>query len=223
MGQASRTCRNASPGRGRGGAQLAGLAVLAGLLTATACTTGPAEPTAAPSPPAGTESVPNTSATPDGPGRTYDAVGLDLCARTSLAPLADLSLTVQQKIPKQPTSAPGAACLFEFRARGGHEASLLVEASTLGSPDEAGRLYRATQRVSGMSRDGVVAGIGEEAEGFTEQSESGAKRSEYMIHSRAGNLVLKVWLAVGGTEFTPKDVLAAKVKQLLTATLAEVP
>lgn len=193
------------------------------VLSATGCAGGSSDPRDAPAPTTSPVPEPPGGSAPGGTGPTYDAVGLDLCARTDLGPLADLSLTVEKREPKQPRSAPGAACLFEMRTRGGHEASLLVEASTLGSADEAGRLYRATQNVSGMSPDGAVDGVGDEAEGFAQQSEPGFRYAEYMVHVRSGNLVLKVWLAVGGTAFTPKDVLAAKVETIVKATLPQVP
>ncbi|MFK3985252.1 hypothetical protein ACI2K4_33370 [Micromonospora sp. NPDC050397] len=198
-----------------------GLGALVVVLFAAGCGSGSSDvptPTTGPAAPETTG-----SSAPAGTGRTYDAVGLDLCARTDLGPLADLSLTVERREPKQPRSAPGAACLFEMRTRSGHQASLLVEASTLGSADEAGRLYRATQDVSEMNPDGAVDGVGDEAEAFAQQSEPGFRYAEYMIHTRSGNLVLKVWLAVGGTAFTPKDVLAAKVETIVKATLSQVP
>lgn len=203
----------------------AGLGVLVMVLSATGCAGDSADPTVA------EPTTPSTGAPPEptagGPsgssGVTYDAVGVDFCARTDLESLADLSLKLVKRTPKQPTSAPGAACLFELRTGSGHEASLLVEASTLSSADDAGRLYRATRQTTGMSPDGPVSGLGEEAEGFSEQSEAGVKQAEYMIHARSSNLVLKVWLAVGGTTYTPKDVLATKVKKIAQLSLAEVP
>jgi hypothetical protein len=198
------------------------LGVLAAVLSSTACTGGSGQPQAAPSPVDSSVAAP-TSAAPATSGPTYDAVGLDLCARTDLKPLADLSLVLETKRAKQPASAPGAACLFQLRTPGGYTASLLVEASTLRSADEARRLYRATQQVSGMSPDGNVDGVGDEAEGFAKQSQPGYKNAEYLIHARSGNLVLKVWLAVGGATFTAKDVLAAKVRAVLRATLPTVP
>jgi len=74
-----------------------------------------------------------------------------------------------------------------------------------------------------MTPDGALAGVGEEAEGFTKQSEPGYKYAEYLIHARRGNLVVKVWLAVGGNAFTPKDKLAAVTLAIAKGTLDRVP
>ncbi|WP_230394394.1 hypothetical protein [Plantactinospora alkalitolerans] len=209
---------------GRGRWALACSGGLAAVLLLGGCTGERDNPGRTPSASA-TGSAPSasTGAAPDGSGSTYDAVGLDLCAGTDLAPLADLSLRVEKKNAQAPRSAPGSACQFNLRTRSGHEATLLVEASTLTSAEEAGRLYKATRDVTAMRPDGAVGGIGDEAEGFSEESDPGFKYSEYMIHARSGNLVLKVWLAVGGTAFTPKDVLAEKTTAITGATLAQVP
>jgi hypothetical protein len=180
----------------------------AGGATSAGSTTAPTSPEASPA-----------SST----GRLYRATDLDLCTRTSLAPLADLSLTVQRTDPTPPRSAPGAACLFEMRTEDGHIASLRVEAATPPSIQEAQRLYRATEQVTVMQPDGSISGIGDEAEGFSKQSEPGFKYSEYLVQARTGNLVAEVWLAVGGKDFVPKQTLAARSRTILAATLAQVP
>ncbi|SCG38315.1 hypothetical protein GA0070614_0502 [Micromonospora coxensis] len=74
-----------------------------------------------------------------------------------------------------------------------------------------------------MAPAGPVTGVGEEAEAFTKQSTPGFKYAEYMVHSRTGNLVVKVWLAVGGDSFTPTATLAAKAVAILSATRSAVP
>jgi hypothetical protein len=179
-----------------------------------------------PPPTAGTDSSPSTavtSATTPPARSTYDATGLDLCNGTDLTSLDSLSLTVERTDPSPPRSGPGAACLFELRQPGGQPASLRVEATTLATAEEAGRLYRATQGVTGMTPDRTLAGVSEEAEGFTKQSEPGYKYAEYLIHARLGNLVVKVWLAVGGQAFTPKEKLAAVTLSITKATLGAVP
>jgi hypothetical protein len=203
-------------------AWVAALGVLAAMLCGSACTDEPRRSPATPGAVDSSAAGPSSPA-PAASGPTYDAVGLDLCARTDLEPLADLSLVVQTKRAKDPSSAPGAACVFEMHTRAGYAATLLVEASTLRSAEEAQRLYRAKQGNTVMSQDGTVDGVGDEAEGFTRQSRPGFRNAEYMIHARSGNLVLKVWLAVGGKTFTPKDVLAGKVLTILRATLPMVP
>ena len=196
--------------------------VLGIALSAGAC--GDGSPT--PPPTAGTASSPSAmtpSATSTAAGAMYDAAGLDLCGRTDLSPLDSLSLKVVGTDPTPPRSGPGAACLFELRPPGGQPASLRVEATTLASPEEASRLYRATQAVTGMTADGALAGVGEEAEGFTKQSDPGYKYAEYLIHARRGNLVVKVWLAVGAEAFAPKEKLAAATLAITNGTLGLVP
>ncbi|MEU6021924.1 hypothetical protein [Micromonospora sp. NPDC047134] len=179
-------------------------------------------PVAAPSAPAQTSAtVP--SATPSPAGPSYSAAELDLCARTDLAPLADLALTVTRTDPKPPPGRPGAACLFEMRTRSGHEANLLVEASTPATAEEARLLYLGTREATGMTPAGPVAQVGEEAEAFTKRSTPGFRYAEYMVHSRTGNLVVKVWLAVGGESYLPTETLASASRVILTATRSAVP
>ncbi|MEU5931124.1 hypothetical protein [Micromonospora sp. NPDC047187] len=107
----------------------------------------------------------------------YDATNLDLCRRTNFAPLADLSVRVTRTDPKLPLARQGSSCLFEMRTAGDHRANLLVEASSLTSAEEAGRLYTATQQVTGMTADGPAAGVGvgEQAEAFVKRSDPGFK------------------------------------------------
>jgi hypothetical protein len=167
-------------------------------------------------------SLPSGTA-PGATGPTYDATGLDVCAKADVGQLTDLSLTVERSDSKAPTSAPGAACLFELRGPDGRKATLLVEASTLTSPQDAEKLFRATRNVTVMTFDGEVKGIGDQAEGFAKESQSGSKNSEYLVHARSGNLVVKVWLTVGGNDFTPKATLATKAQAILKAALASVP
>ncbi|PZG02482.1 hypothetical protein C1I99_02330 [Micromonospora deserti] len=148
---------------------------------------------------------------------------MDLCGRTDLRPLADLALTVIRTDPKPPVGRPGAACLFEMRSSAGHEANLRVEASTPATVAEARLLYRGTQQATGMTPVGAVAEVGEEAEAFTKRSEPGFKYAEYLVHARTGNLVVKVWLAVGGESYAPTSTLAEKSLTILKATQAAVP
>ncbi|MGC4864705.1 hypothetical protein ACLQ3B_04620 [Micromonospora sp. DT53] len=172
------------------------------------------------SPSAGT---PATSSPAPAVGPSYDATNLDLCRRTDLTPLADLSVRVARTDPKPPLARQGSSCLFEMRTADDHQANLLVEASSLTSTEEAERLYTATQQVTGMTADGPVADVGEEAEGFLKRSDPGFKYTEYMLHARAANLVVKVWLAVGGDSYLPKEALAAKALTILKATFTAVP
>ncbi|MGC4755589.1 hypothetical protein [Micromonospora trifolii] len=201
-------------------------ALVVGLLVTLAVTGGcddggPATPRAVTtSPIAG---APATSSPAPTVGPSYDATNLDLCRRTDLTPLADLSVKVARTDPKPPLARQGSSCLFEMRTADDHQANLLVEASSLTSAEEAGRLYTATQQVTGMTADGPVADVAEEAEGFVKRSDPGFKYTEYMIHARGANLVVKVWLAVGGDSYLPKEALAAKALAILKATYTAVP
>ncbi|MFJ8581141.1 hypothetical protein [Micromonospora sp. NPDC093277] len=156
-------------------------------------------------------------------GATYRAAGLDLCGRTDLEALADLGLTVRRTDPSPPAGRPGAACLFEMRTKAGYEANLRVEASTPETVEEARQLYRGTRGATGMNPVGAVSGLGGEAEAFTKQSAPGFKYAEYMVHARAGNLVVKVWLAVGGKSYVPTSTLEAKTLAIVKATQSAVP
>lgn len=156
-------------------------------------------------------------------GPMYRAQDLELCKRTDLQPLEELSLTVARTDPKPPLGQPGAACLFEMRTKDGHQANLRVEASTPASEQEARLLYRATAQVTVMTPAGVITGVGDEAEAFTRRSEPGFKYAEYMVRARTANLVVKVWLAVGGASYTATETLASKALTLLKATQAAVP
>ncbi|MCI4066102.1 hypothetical protein MRQ36_27565 [Micromonospora sp. R77] len=110
-----------------------------------------------------------------------------------------------------------------MRTAAGYQANLRVEASTPETVEDARRLYRATRDVTGMTPVGPVSGAGEEAEAFTKQSTPGFKYAEYMVHARAGNLVVKVWLAVGGTSYVSASMLAVKSLALLRAVQSAVP
>ncbi|MEV4481789.1 hypothetical protein [Micromonospora coxensis] len=194
---------------------------LTAALALAGCSSGESS-VAAPTPAATTaSSAPQASSSTGAP--SYDAAGLDLCARTDVGALADLGLTVRRTDARPPNGRPGAACLFEMRTKTGHEANLRVEASTPATADEAARLYRGTRQATGMAPVGPVADAGEEAEAFTKQSTPGFKYAEYMVHSRTGNLVVKVWLAVGGDSFTPTATLATKAIAILSATRSAVP
>ncbi|MEH0981454.1 hypothetical protein [Micromonospora sp. CPCC 205556] len=179
-------------------------------------------PTAVPSAaPEVSTSAPGASASARKP--SYTAVDVDLCARTDLRPLADLGVTVMRTDPKPPVGRPGAACLFEMRTKAGYQANLRVEASTPATEDEARSLYRSTRQVTGMTLVGAVADVGEEAEAFTKRSKPGFRYTEYMVHARSGNLVVKVWLAVGADSYPPTATLAGKSLAFLKATQTSVP
>ncbi|WP_444951062.1 hypothetical protein [Micromonospora ureilytica] len=189
---------------------------------ATAACDGVSAPVSAPTTGAAESSVASTAPTAS-VGPIYRAQDLDLCKRTDLRPLADLSLTVARTDPKPPLGHPGAACLFEMRTKGGYQANLRVEASTPASAEEARLLYRATAQVTVMTPAGVVTGVGDEAEAFTRRSDPGFKYAEYMVRARTGNLVVKVWLAAGGTSYAATETLASKALTLLRATQSAVP
>ncbi|MGC4897445.1 hypothetical protein [Micromonospora sp. DT31] len=137
--------------------------------------------------------------------------------------LADLGLTVRWTDPKPPVGRPGAACLFEMRTADGFQATMRVEASTPATVEDARLLYGATARVTGMMPAGPVDGVGDEAEAFTKLSTPGVRYAEYMVHARTGNLVVKVWLGVGGRSYVPVSSLAARARTVLRETVSSVP
>jgi hypothetical protein len=202
---------------------VAGLGVLAGALAVAGCSGGAVQPPAAPTSGSPVTVPTSTTSAAASAGPAYNATGLDLCAKTDTAQLSGLSLTVDRADAKAPTSGPGAACLFNLRTADGHKASLLVEASTPPSTQDAERLFRSKAAVTVMTSEGAVTGLGDEAEAFSKESQPGFKYSEYLVHARSGNLVVKVWLAVGGNEFTPKATLAARSQAIAKTALAAVP
>lgn len=199
-------------------ALVAGLMAVTAVLATGSCSNG-ADPVARPS--QAVTTVPASQEPAAGP--TYAATGLDLCGGTDLGVLSDLSLTVDRRDPTPPASGPGSSCYFGMHTAQGYDANLLVEVVTPESVEEAKGIYGATGRVTTMTADGAIAGLGDQADGFTDESEPSFKYSEYMIVVRRGNLVLKVWLAVGGDAFTPKATLATKVRTILEETLTTVP
>ncbi|WP_244236550.1 hypothetical protein [Micromonospora violae] len=160
---------------------------------------------------------------PADPVRSFTAAGLRLCEHRDLIPLATLSLTVRREDPTPPQAAPGAACLVEMETADGHEANFRVEASTPASTEDAVRLYGTARQGASMRRAGDLEGIGDEAEAYTRQSQPGFKYAEYMAQARDDNLVVQVWLAVGGDEFVSTELLARETVRALRRTLALVP
>jgi hypothetical protein len=184
------------------------------MLTVTGCTGGAPNPTM---PPATTAAPAPVSPTPT--GRTYQASALDLCNKTDLAPLADLSLKVEKRDDSPPNGGPGAACFFQLKTADGHLASLRVEAMVLGSQEEAVKAFNSQQNVTVLKPDATISGLGDQAEGRTLDSEpSGFKQSEYMVHLRSGNMTVKAWISVGGNAYTPKQTLATKAETIARAT-----
>ncbi|MEU5937419.1 hypothetical protein [Micromonospora sp. NPDC047187] len=178
--------------------------------------------------PVKTEGPPPGTATPAVtqslvPARSFNATGLRLCEHREMLPLAALSLTVRREDPTPPLTAPGAACLFEMETADGHEANFRVEASTPASAEEAVQLYGTARQGASMRREGGLEGIGDEAEAYTRQSQPGFKYAEHMAQARENNLVVQVWLAVGGDEFVPTKLLAQETVKALRRTLALVP
>jgi len=194
----------------RNGGFLFAVVALAGL---AGCTGGDATP-----PPTATPAPLATSAVPS--AAIYDATGLKLCQTTDLTPLKELGLSATKSDSKQPPSAPGSACLFSLKTKDGHEGSLLVEASTPESADQAKLLYKATGSVTDMVDEGPVSGLGEQAEGYSGQSTaSGEKTTEYLVHAQTGNLVVKTFLTVGGDDYASKQSVAAPAREITAGTL----
>lgn len=168
--------------------------------------------------------TPIASATSNAPAAVkyrYQPSTVDLC-KTDLTPLAELKLAPKKTDSTLPLAGPGEACLFEMTTPSGHIASLRVEAVALTSSEDAQRLYKTQHDTTRMKPDGGISGLGDEAEGFTLETEPGFKYSEYRVHARQDNLVLEVWVAVGGNAFTPKQILAAIAQAVTRTTLATV-
>ncbi len=186
------------------------------LVAVSACTEG--GPAPAPSA-SGPNAAPSAT---KGPAQAYLSKPLDLCQRTDLAPLMDLSLKVESTNPEPPPSGPGSACLWKLKSPSGRMSSLRVEAVTLSAVDAAQAAYKGQQDVSVMRSDGDIGGLGDQAEGRTLDSEPGFKQSEYMVLVREENMTLKVWISLGGDAFTPKDTLKDKMVKVMRTTLATV-
>jgi len=171
-----------------------------------------------PQPPAATPAPLATSAAPL--AADYDATGVQLCDVTDLTPLKQLGLTAAKSDAKAPPSAPGSACLFTLKTKAGQHGSLLVDASTPESADQAKLLFQATASVTDMVDEGPIPGLGEQAEGYSGQSTaSGAKTTEYLVHARTGNLVVKTFLTVGGGDYASKESVAGPSREITAGTL----
>jgi hypothetical protein len=161
-----------------------------------------------------------TSALPTTSAGGYNATRLKLCDDTDLSPVKGLGLTKEKADPKTPPSAPGAGCLFDLKTRDGHDASLLVEASTLESAEQATQLYKAKSSNTNLVDEGPVVGLGDEAEGFAGQSTaSGERTAEYLVQTHTANLVVKVFLTVGGDDYATKASLAGPAHDIAAATV----
>jgi hypothetical protein len=102
----------------------------------------------------------------------------------------------------------------------GHAASLLVEASTPESTEQAKLLYQSTSSVTDLIDEGPVADLGDQGEGFSGQSTaSGEKTTEYLLHVRAGNLVVKTFLTVGGDDYPSKEGLTGPGQTITANTM----
>lgn len=188
-------------------------------LSLAACTGG--TPTPAPT---GSATTSAAAASPSAATAAYRYADLDLCAATDLAPLAGLKLTVKEKrrtVPAGHSKGEGEACLHEMTTPGGDIARLTVDAIPAGSADEAQALYRSVEQDE-MKADGAVAGPWEQGGGRTLDTTDGYRHSEYLVHTRSGNLHISVWLAVGGDAYTPKEQLAPAVKAIAEQTYATV-
>jgi hypothetical protein len=197
------------------------VAVGAVLLTVTLSACKPDHP--APTVPAGAPAStapagPSPSATP-----AYRASGLDVCAQADRGPLAGLALTVDRTTPREPATGPGASCLFDLHTGDGHPATLLVDAITPATVDEAKDVYASARRVTAMTFDGDIPGVGDEADGFTANTQLDFKNAKYLAQGRIGNLVVEVGLSVGGDTFAPKETLATPAVAIVRSTMAKVP
>ncbi|HEX6684949.1 MAG TPA: hypothetical protein VF062_19325, partial [Candidatus Limnocylindrales bacterium] len=137
-----------------------GLLVVAAL-TVSACTGG--DPQASPSNPPPSTPPPTTLAAA---APAFKASALDLCHRTDIAPLADLSLKVDGT-DNSPPAGDGSVCLWRMRSADGNLSTLRVEAIVLPSAGDAARAFQAQQNVSVMKADTQIGGLGDQAEGRT--------------------------------------------------------
>jgi len=197
------------------------MSLIAGVIALGVCVSacGGESPSVSPSP---TPTV-AASTTRGAADRTYKFDVFDLCTRTDVQSVADLGLKVRSTDRTPPVAMTGEACLFEFNTPSGSPASLRVEAVTAADVDEAQRVYR-TQSGGRMKPEGSISGIGEQAEAFALETEpqQAFKYSEYRVHARDGNLVIEVWLAIGGKAFTPKETLATKTTAITQRAFAMV-
>jgi hypothetical protein len=187
---------------------------LALVLALTACTPATTAPTASP--------ATNASSPPVAPRYRYHEGTINLCEKSDLGPIAPLRLTVKSKSPAPPAAGPGEACLFEATSPSGKTSSLRVEAVVLAGAEDARRLYKAQRTVTRMLPDAPITALGDEAEGFTLQTTPGFSYAEYRVHLRQDNLVIEVWLAVGGNDFVPKATLQPMAQAVAAATLSTV-
>jgi hypothetical protein len=170
-------------------AAVVSVAVLAALI-AVGCDNG--DPIAA----APTEARPTVSPPPSRTLPVYDASGVDLCTKTDLAPIADLSLTVETRRPDHPLGAPGAFCGFIMHNRADHPALLIIHVSTPETDEEARQTFDVALR--GMYVDGPVTGLGMEAEGrLAWKVFRDFTQAEYKISAIDHNLVIEVVLSLG--------------------------
>jgi hypothetical protein len=161
-----------------------------------------------------------TSALASASTGVYEATELNLCDAVDLTPLKGLGLTALKTDPKPPPSAPGAACLFTMTTKTGHAASLRVEASTPESAEQARLLYQSTSSVTDLVDEGPVSDLGEQAGGYSGQSTaSGEKTTEYLVHARTGNLVVKTFLTVGGNDYASTQSLAGPCRKITADTM----
>jgi hypothetical protein len=207
-----------------------GVAALAGTLVVGGCTPGvdPSPRHSAVSSPAA--SSPSPSASPPGP--MYSVAGLDLCKVTDRTPLDDLALHIVKTDNSQP---PGfdVKCLLEMRNRSDYPAWLTVMATAQASPAEAVKEFKAIRSMnSSMTFVGEVDGVGDQAIEYTRNKEYPAdkqdgtpayKLSDCLLVISVGNLVMEVFLQLGGVAFTPITGLAPRALAIAKATITRVP
>ena len=82
---------------------------------------------------------------------------------------------------------------------------------------------RRFRQEAGMKFEGSLSGLGEEADGFSEETaKKEYQQAEYLIIARFENRHVEAWLSVLGKPLIAKTILAEKTRALLqgTATLA---
>jgi hypothetical protein len=196
---------------------LAAIVVVLGL-TLGACKRKPPPPPALP--PLRSWSPP---AAPVGSGPLASVTGLDLCAKTNLAPLADLKVKVKKaKSDTHGSDGADAACFFEMRTASGRDVSMHVAVTTFKSVEDAKHffgIHRKFRQEGPMKYDGSLNGIGEEADGFSLQTEKREyQKAEYLILARFENRHVEAWVEVFDKPLIAKATLAEKARAILQGT-----
>jgi hypothetical protein len=163
------------------------------------------------------------SPAPVSSGPLVPVTGLDLCGKTNLAPLADLKVKVKKTKPDtHGFGGADAGCFFELRTAGGRDVSMHVGVTTFKSVEDAKHFFevhRKFRQEGPMKYDGSLSGIGEEADGFSKETEKKEySAAEYLILARFENRHVEAWFEVFDKPLIAKTTLVEKARALLQGT-----